>query len=354
MRSRKSRIPKKVMPSLKEPKGPKSRIRRIVIMVVLVSVGIHLLAAAIAGIVVVARYFSTPTAEFKVVRDIRIPAKQREHKMNMAAFDGMAPAFSDKMKSIRPAAIALPELPKMPVDQIPAISQTGMISDQISSLIGSAGLGNGQGAVGAGNAGTALAGTGMSFFGIPSNGERILLLFDVSTSVVNKAKQAGVPLSKIQEETAALLSKLPINARFGLIQFTQNYKAFSDELLPASDPNRAAALRWIEEEWVESGTMGRSKKVAANPRGIAGVLELAVSMKPDVIYLISDASFQWKESGPIENIPWNVLKTICEGPLQQAGGCKIHFVGFEMKPADKREISALCRKSGGRVQEIKR
>ena len=183
---------------------------------------------------------------------------------------------------------------------------------------------------------------------------RILLLFDVSTSVVNKANQAGVPLSKIREETAALIGRLPISSRFGMIQFTQNYKPFSDELIPATDPNRAAALRWIEDEWVESGTMGRSKKVTANPRGFAGVLERAASMKPDVIYLISDASFQWKESGPIENIPWNELKAICEGPLQQSGGCKIHFIGFEMKPADKHEISALCRKSGGRTQEIKR
>ena len=327
-----------------------------VVLVILVSIGIHLAAAAIAGLVIVVRYFAAPPAEFKIVRDVRIPAKQREQKMNMAAFDGMAakPAFNDKMQSLRPAAIALPDLPKLPADQMAALSPAEIISDQISSLVVAAGLGNGQGAGSAGNGGSSLLGTGMSFFGIPSNGTRVLLLFDVSTSVVNKANQAGMPLSKIKEETVALITKLPINTRFGIIQFTQNYKLFSLELLPATDSNRAAALQWIEMEWVESGSMSRSKKVTGNPRGLAGVLELAVAMKPDVIYLISDASFQWKESGPIETIPWKELKTICEGPLQQAGGCKIHFIGFEMKPDDKREISALCRKSGGRVQEIKR
>ena len=194
----------------------------------------------------------------------------------------------------------------------------------------------------------------MSFFGIAANGTRILLLFDVSTSVVNKANQAGVPLSKIKEEASTLLRKLPISSRFGLIQFTQIYKPFSAELLPATDSNRAAALEWIEDEWVESGTMGRSKKVTANPRGLAGVLERAAEMNPDVIYLISDASFQWKESGPIQTIPWKEIKAICDGPLQQAGGCKIHFIGFEMKPDDKREIGAIVRKSGGKIQEMTR
>jgi len=338
----------------REARGQKGKIRRIVIMVVLISVGIHVAAGVIAGIVIVARYLTAPPAEFKVVRDIRIPAKQREHKMAMAAFDGMAskPAFNDKMQSVRPTAFALPELPKMPLDQMLPLDPAALVADQVSSLVGSAGLGNGQGFGAAGNAGATIAGTGMTFFGIQSNGQRILLLFDVSTSVVNKAAKAGVPLSKIKEETAALIGKLPITARFGIIQFTQNYKPFSDELLPATDANRAAALAWIEEEWVESGSMGRSKKVTANPRGFAGVLERAAEMKPDVIYVITDASFQWKQDGPIETIPWKVLKAISEGPLQQAGGCKIHLVGFEMKPEDKREAAAIVRKSGGKLQEM--
>lgn len=336
------------------PTGRKGRIRRVVIMVVLISIGVHLAAAVVAGLVIVARYLAAPPAEFKVVRDIRIPAKQREHKMAMSAFDGLAPkpAFNDKMQSSRPAAFALPELPKMPVDQMLPLDPAEMIGEQVSSLVGSAGLGNGQGIGAAGNAGSSLAASGMSFFGIPSNGRRILLLFDVSTSVVNKANQTGVPLSKIKQETVSLIGRLPISARFGIIQFTQNFKPFSGELLPATDPNRAAALEWIENEWVESGTMGRSKKVVANPRGLAGILERAVAMKPDVIYLISDASFQWKQSGPIETIPWKEIRAICEGPLQQEGGCKIHFIGFVMKPDDKREIGAIIRKSGGKIQEI--
>ena len=353
------------------PRSQKKRIRRIVIAVVLISLGVHVAAGIVAGVVIVARYLTDPPAEFKATRDIRLPAKQREHKMNMASFDGMAskPSFNDKMRSIRPTAFALPELPKMDMDQMLPLDPSEIVSDQVSSLAGTGGLGNGLGTGGSGGGGAGGSGfgggVGMSFFGIQSTGKRILLIFDVSGSVVHKASAAGIPLSKIQEETSDLISKLPISARFGIIQFTRNYKSFSNELVPATDQNRAAALDWIKTEWVETGMMTASGKVVSNPRGFVGVLELAAKMQPDTIYLISDASFQWNSPGDEKgtkssatsnfggDIPWKEIEKVTEGPLQAAEGCKIHFIGFEMKPGDKREFSAIIRKSGGKIREIK-
>jgi len=332
----------------------KSRFRRMVIMVILVSIGIHLAAGIVAGLVIVARYFAAPPAEFKVTKDIRIPAKQREHKMNMASFDAMAPkpSFSDRMQSTRPTPFALPELPKMPMDQMLPIDPSQIISDQVSSLVGAGGLGNGAGTGGLGGGGTG-NGLGMSFLGIQSNGKRILLLFDIATSVITKANKAGISFTKIKEETAALVGKLPISARFGIVQFAQNYKPFRRELLPANDQNRADALRWIEDEWEESGGLPASSKVTSNARGIVGVLELAAALQPDVIFLVSDGDFQWRPSGTIEDVPWKEIEKVAGGPLQAGGGCAIHFIGFEMKPDHKREMGAIVRKSGGKLREIK-
>jgi hypothetical protein len=52
---------------------------------------LHLAAGVVAGIFVVAKYIFPPPANFVVQRDIRLPAKKREHKMNMAALDAIAP-----------------------------------------------------------------------------------------------------------------------------------------------------------------------------------------------------------------------------------------------------------------------
>lgn len=332
----------------------KKRLKGLIITVILVSVGIHVLAGIIAGVVIVARYLTEPPAEFKVTKDIRIPAQEREHKMNMAAFDGMAPkpSFTDKMQSLRPTAFSLPDLPKVPMDQMLPLDPAQIMTDQVTSLMGSGGLGSGTGYGSGGGGGTGGLGTGFSFMGIQSKGKRILLIFDVSSSVVNKANGSSMPLTRIKDETKTLLGQLPISARFGLIQFTQNYKAFKTELLPASDANREAATQWIDAEWVEAGTMGGGN-VVSNPKGLVGVLELAAKMQPDVIFLISDASFQWRVGGSLSNIPWDDVKNIVKGPLQGAEGCKINFVGFEVKPADRQEIGGIARSSGGKMREIK-
>jgi hypothetical protein len=194
----------------------------------------------------------------------------------------------------------------------------------------------------------------MSFLGVQSTGKRILLLFDVSTSVLNKANGAGIPLEKIQEETLNLIAKLPITARFGIIQFTQNYKPFNRELLPATDTNRAAATEWVNSEWVTAGTMGASSKVTSNPRGFMGVLELAAQMKPDVLYVISDGSFQWKPTGTIDNIPWNDIKKILDGSLQEGQECVVNFIAFQPKDDDLKELKRLSSGTRGNTVELKK
>jgi hypothetical protein len=64
--------------------------------------------------------------------------------------------------------------------------------------------------------------------------------------------------------------------------------------------------------------MQASAKVTRNPRGVVGVLELAARMLPDVIFLISDASFQWKEGGSLSDVPWKeiarIVKARCKAP----------------------------------------
>jgi hypothetical protein len=326
--------------------------RRIILTVVLVSVGVHAIAAIAAGIVIVARFLAEPPAEFQVAKDIRLPAQEREHKMNMAAFDGMAPkpSFTDKLQSLRPAALALPELPRIPMDQLLPLDPAEILTDQVAALTGPGGPGSAI-AVGAGGVG-GLADTGFSFMGIESKGKRILLIFDVSASVLNKARKSGISLEKIKEETVSLLQQLPINARFGLVQFTQNFKAFREELVAATSTNRDAAKAWIDEEWVETGSMQASAKVTKNSRGVVGVLELASRMWPDVIFLISDASFQWREGGSLSDVPWQEIVKVVKGPLQEAEGCVVNFIGFQIKPEDRRKMESLVRATSGKMREI--
>jgi hypothetical protein len=343
--------------ALDESAREKKRRRGVIGSVILGAIIVHLGGLFIAGIIVVARFFAEPKATFEIPREVRIPVQSREHKMTMARNEAIAPkpTFNDRLVSTRPTAFALPEMPRIDMDQLLPLDPSEIVSDQISSLVGSAGLGSGGGGGALGSGG--MGGSGLSFFGLKTEGSRILLLFDVSTSVVNKANKAGIPLSRIKEETISMIEKLPINARFSIVQFVRNYKPFTDELLVASPANKELARQWIETEWSDTGMMAASGKgvKTANPNGLPIVLDFAFTLKPDTIFIISDGSFEQttpasrNRSVPAEEFEAQIkrLQATMEKPVP------IHFIGFEMKPADQTTWRRLAQRSGGKLREIK-
>ncbi len=135
-----------------------------------------------------------------------------------------------------------------------------------------------------------------------------------------------------------------------MIQFTQNFKNFSRELVAATDGNKKRARSWVENEWVESGSMSGAG-VVSNPRGLATVLERAFGMQPDLIFLISDASFQWRVGGGIKDIPYDELKKLLKGLQGQLSEpAKMQFLGFQPKAEDVRQWKRLVRRSGGKFR----
>ena len=331
--------------------------RGLVATTVLIAVAVHVIGLFVAGAVIVARYFAEPKAVFTVPpREIRVPVQTREHKMTMASHEAMAPkpSYNDRLVSIRPAAFALPEMPKVNLSQMLPLDPSEIISDQIGSLVGSGGRGSGMGSGGLGSGG--MGGMGMSFFGIKTEGRRILLLFDVSGSVVNKANASGMPLARIKEETVNLVNRLPLNSRFGIVQFVRNYKPFAEELVVASPPNKEKIRSWIESEWNESGMMPLGTGVRGTiPNGLPIVLDFAFSLRPDTIFLISDGSFeQTTNPEPHRKVPADEFDAQLKR-LQAAAGQEvpIHFIGFQMKPEDQATWQRLTQRNGGRLRTIK-
>lgn len=306
------------------------------------------------GLLTLVEYYKEPEAVFEAVpkKTIKIPPKTPQHKMNVAKHEASRPkpTFTQKLMSTKPSTFALPDLPQVNLDQMLPLDPSELVSDQVSSLMGTSGMGNGMGNSLLGGGGS---GTGMSFMGIESEGSKLLFIFDVSTSVVNKAEKIGVPFSKIREETSKLIDSLPLNARFGLIQFIRDYKPFKDELVVATSGNKKLAQSWIEESWSDSGTRLSAPYVDVSPNGIEVVLDFAFSLQPDVIFLISDASFQRSPDNktvPHEDIA-KQLKALQE-KSGVMGGVKFNFIGFGMKEEDHDSMKKIVRRNGGKLREI--
>ncbi len=345
---------KKAPPKTKEEIAKANR-RAMISSVIIGSIVVHVIALVLFGLWTVAQHFSRPEARFEMKKSVKIPPKTPEHKMNVAKHEAMAPkpTFNDKLVSTRPIDFALPEMPEVDLDQMLPLDPSEMISDQVNGLVGSAGLGSGLGSGMSGGGGT---GEGMSLFGIRAEGDRILLVFDVSVTVKNKAAEAGIPMERIQEETIKMISTLPITAQFSIIQFTGNYMPFSDELVAATPAKKKEAQQWVKDKWVTAGSMSSaSAGVVRNLRGAVGVLEKAAQMRPDVIFLISDASLQWRPDGDnTVDIPYEeleeALKQIQENAQEEV---PIQFIAFEPDEEDEDFWKRILRRTGGNFQEMK-
>jgi hypothetical protein len=350
-------------PQKRKPKPPPAdgqapRQRGLIVTIILGAVLAHLVALILFGLFIVARQFSKPEAVFEVRETLRIPIQPTpQHKMNVAAHQAAAPkpVFQDKLVSTRPTAFALPELPKLDLQQMLPLDPSELVSDQVTSLVGTAGLGLGGGAglAGAGGFGKGLS--KLSFMGIQAEGQRLVLCFDVSGSVVNKAAASGVPLTKIKEETLKLIDSLPTGAAFSLVQFVRNYKPFSDQLVQVTPANRDAAKQWMDNEWSESGQMARGAAgvKSPEPNGVVCVLDAAFAMNPDVVFLLSDGQFE--QTYPADRrIPNDELANKMKD-LQKGRKAKIpvHFIGFQMRPDDESAWSSIARRTGGRLRQIK-
>ena len=331
--------------------------RRSITGAVMASIVVHAILAVIAGIWVVASYIQNDPPQFEAPPPpvIKIPPQTKQHRVNLAAHTALAakPTFKARLVSLRPTEFALPEAPQVSIDNMLVPDPSTIATSMVTGLAGAAGAGAGSGLGLAGAGGQGL-GTGIDFMGIRANGQRILLLFDVSGSVVNKANASDMTLAKIKEETISLIDGLPANSRFGIIQFVRNYKIFQDELVPATVPNRELARDWIDNEWRETGTMPRGGRgvISPEPNGLLPILRKAYEMQPDVVFLISDGAF-WRSTPTNAKIPADEFEALFRDlNRSEAGRVPLHFIGFEMRPDDKRFWERLARRQGGSLKEM--
>lgn len=332
----------------------KAQRRAMVGGVLLIAILVHVLAGIGAAVWIVARALAQPEATFVAQKIVTLPPKIIDPRMAASELEAAAPkpTFDDKIASLRETDFALPDLPPMPMDRLMDFDPSTIMSDQISSMATAAGAGGGDGGLGGGGG----LGDTMNFLGIQTTGRRIVLMYDISTTVVNSAARAGIPFERIREETLKMLEGLSINSRFALVQFARNYAFFQPELLPATDANREKAREWLNQWFAVEGSMKQNtpRMVRGSP-GFLVVLEEVFKMNPDVVFIVSDAKF-WRakpgsESG--ERIPYDEInKFIREQQRNRPEPVKIHFIGVGIPKDVAREIRKWVRPGGGVVREV--
>ncbi len=343
----------------------KKRRRGLVASIIIGSIIVHVVALVIFGIFVIAQYFQDPPAEFEVREVIKIPPQTREHKMNMAKHEAMAPkpTFSDRILSARPMEFALPDLPQVPVDQMLPLDPSELISDQVNSLVGSAGTGTG---LGDGIGGGGGSGKGISFFGIKDDARSVVIMIDISASMFGRTGDLEYSSGKllrqgkeqsfqrVREEAFKLIDSLGIDTKFGIIRWSGSARVWKEQLVPATTANKEAAKAHIQKDVDAKKAGPRGGRPGGTRHDYA--LEELFKLRPEVAYMLSDGNATASDRGGKE-IPEDELIDIVEAAKKENPSLpRIHTL-YYLTGADKKSeegmLRAISRKSGGKFVKIK-
>jgi len=307
---------------------------------------IGLLLVAVSIVVVIPKIKNDP--EFVAKKSIYLPQRELEHSIALSEFQQVAskPALLDRLTTESLLNPDLPSIPSLPTQEFNPFDNPVNPLNDAAALLGDAGLmGSLQGLV--------TESSKVSFFGIEDQATRIVIAFDISQSVVTKAKKSGVSMRQLQQEASRLIESLNANTLFGIIQFSRSYDFFEDYLVTGTKANKEAGVVWLGKEFRTNGISPRNW-IRSPVNGIQSVVEAAFAWQPDVVFIISDGDFQRsKNTGGSQNVPWDELSRDIHR-LQQSSQkeARIHFVGFQVKEAHKSELLSLVRKYEGEFREL--
>jgi hypothetical protein len=319
-----------------EPKLRRSKVGPLV-LALLIQGG--LLSLAVFVVVLVPEFREAP--KFEARKKIYLPQKELEHKTAFAEFQNAA-SSPMQIERISTAALlpdSMPSLPDLPSREFNPIERNpaGLQSD---ALLGKSGL---LGALQGLNAESSSA----TLFGVEDRGQRILILFDNSLTVWNKANSAGVTSAAFVREISSLVDSLNANTMFGIVPFARQVGTFRDYMIAAGARNKREAKRWIADN------VRSSRKVTQLPfaeDGIQGALTVGFQMKPEVVFIVSDGDFQRSKTlkSRAGDVPWKDLEKTLRGLTRQYGvEPRIHFIGFKVEPAAAEAMKRITRRYGG-------
>ena len=311
-----------------------------------VGLQIILLVAAVFVVVVVPNMRKDP--EFVAKKTIYLPQRELDHSMALSEYHRVSskPALMERLTTESMLSSDLPPLPALPTTAFDPFQSTFNPMNDAAALLREAGLtGSLQGLVSESST--------FSFFGIEDQAQRIVIAFDISQSVVTKARKSGVSIERLQSETLKLIESLDANTLFGLIQFSRSYDLFENYLVSGTQANKAAAGEWLKREFRTDGKSGRNW-VRDPVNGIQSVIKAAFQMQPDVLFILSDGDFQrTTPSGGSQNVPFEELTGDIRKHQQQAGeNARIHFIGFQVKPQHTRPLQTITRRYNGKFRQL--
>lgn len=241
----------------------------------------------------------------------------------------------------------LPPIPALPQD---AFSNEAMDLDSMGSADSLLGDSDWMASMG-GMAGRASA---TEFFGVKDSGQRIVIVVNTSASVLRRALRRGVTMEEIQRQAISLIGGLESGTRFGIVQFSQGARSFSDQLAPGLKKNKRLAEAWVLEK-LKGNPPIEDEQYLGHEAG----MHRAIGMLPDLVFLVTDGSLNRRvrsTSGAGYSYPkisFDRFESMIAQEMREAGvKARIHVIGFELTDAEREGLAKLAKRFGGSLREF--
>ena len=132
----------------------------------------------------------------------------------------------------------------------------------------------------------------VNFFGATGRGSKFVFAFD------NSGSMSGRPLEAVKRELIQALEPLRSNHSFNIIVWNSTYEKWRPNLVPATQTNKADAIKFIEDTVATGGTEPREPLLAS------------ILQKPEVIFFMTDGEFSLNVDEIVRNAGRIVISTV--------------------------------------------
>jgi hypothetical protein len=169
--------------------------------------------------------------------------------------------------------------------------------------------------------GGALQGGTASFFGLEARGTKFVYVVDYSGSMT------GPKLYAAKAELIRSLRGLSSKVEFFIIFYDNHFVPMpGGKLIHATEANKQKAIAWVEQIYGGGGT---------DP---TWAMELALSLKPDAVWLLSDGKFALRACEVIRE-------------ANAASNVQIHTIAFHDNIGE-RQLRLIAQENGGRFRFV--
>jgi hypothetical protein len=269
-------------------------------MLLMISLGIHLVALLIFGGFVVMRALREEKTVFVAPPPMKTyEPRKLEHKVKVQKQQRSSsrPAMTPRMVSAKPSDFALPE-----IKSNPKVVKTSF-QPKFKEVTGT-GLGVGLG-TGYGTGGFGMGVSAFNFFGIRGRGDKIAILVDVSVSMVEEEAGGVAGYERVKRRIEQVIDALSDAALFNLIVFGDAASAMDKELIIASKAYKTKAKEYIRPFNVAGNwglSTGNLKPGSSGLPASGGTTRLDLALAAafeqgaDTILIISDGMPKVKKS----------------------------------------------------------